>query len=262
MVNCVSDDLAQCCGKCGELKIVVPIPVSGRLPLLKHTIERLYNRNKVHKVICVGETLKERRVCEQAGAEFIVHSNRYLGAKWNAGFMAAKKYNPDACMFVGSSDWLSDNWIPFLGKYLGEFDLIGLPGCYFVDISKAHGLRACHWPGYIGEREGESIGIGRIISAKMLEKLDWKPFEDHLKHSLDYSMINRVTKKGGNIRLLKYDGVKSLSVSTDQWRNKHQFEDHYSNKLPSKRLINVDSWVEENFPEIKLIFNDHPIAHK
>lgn len=194
------------------------------------------------------------------GAEFISYPNKFLGAKWNAGFIAAKKYNPDACLFVGSSDWLSDNWVNELWRNKGDFDLVGLPGCYLVDVSR-DGLRGCHWPGYTGDRKGESIGIGRIITGKILEKIDWKPFDDHLTHSLDYSMINRVNKAGGKIGLVNLDNVKSLAISTDQWPNKHQFKDHYSNKLPSTRIENVESWIEDNFPEAKSIFHGHAVTY-
>jgi glycosyltransferase involved in cell wall biosynthesis len=252
---CAKDDAGDCCGKCGikEARIVAVVPVLGRRPLVKHTIERLYKKNSIHKVICVGDDPRDRKVCEAAGAEWIHHRNRPLGQKWNTGFRAAQKYNPDACLFVGSSDWVSDTWTAVLSQYLSNYDLIGLPGCYFLDITstlQAH--RALFWPGYIGKREGESIGIGRLISAKVLDKLKWEPFDDVLDRSLDFSMQKKVLQAGGKLKLLQTDVIKSLSISCDQWKNKHNFESHWNNVLPSEK-IEVDKIVEW-FPEVKLIF--------
>jgi len=228
-------------------KIVAVIPVHGRLPLLKLTIERLYKKNKVHKVICIGSE-NEKNTCLHAGADFIEHENKPLGRKWNAGFQKAKMYEPDAVLFVGSSDWISDNWIDYMAVYLKDFDLIGKPDFNLVDYG--HQLRACHWPGYTDHRRAnEPIGIGRLISARVLNKMNWQPMEDKLDSSLDWSMYQKVLNLRGNVKLIKSDSIQSLSLSTHQWENKHKFEDHWRGKLPSKK-IDVKEMIDL-FPEIK-----------
>jgi glycosyltransferase involved in cell wall biosynthesis len=254
-MRCAKDDAGDCCGKCGvkEMKIIAVIPVHGRRPLIKHTISRLLKKNGVYKVICVGEQPKDERECRDAGAEWVQHKNFPLGEKWNAGFIEAKKYSPDACLFVGSSDWLSDNWIPVLREYVRDFDLIGLPGCYFLDVNaKVNAFRACYWPGYSGKREGESIGIGRIISAKVLDKINWQPFDSAIDHSLDFSMVKKVQDAGGKILLVKSTELMSLSISSSEWPNKHNFESHWNNRLPSEKIA-VEK-ITDLFPEAKMIF--------
>lgn len=255
-MNCTKDDGGDCCGKCGieEMKkIIAVIPVYGRRPLIKHTIERLYKKNGIYKVICIGEHPKDERTCRASGADWVQHLNKPLGAKWNAGFIAAKNYKPDGCLFVGSSDWISDNWLPVLSPLLNDYDLIGLPGCSLLDINTRNKrFRALHWPGYIGPREGESIGIGRLISKKVLDKMNWQPFGAGLDHSLDYSMKERVLKAEGKVKLVVTDQVKSLAISCDQWPNKHHFESHWTNILPSEK-IDPEKLIE-SFPEAKYIF--------
>lgn len=250
---CPKDDSGDCCGKCGEpSKVVAVIPVYGRKELVKHTIERLYNKNGVYRVICVGDQPIDERVCKNAGADWVRHKNNPLGAKWNAGFVAAKKYKPDACLFVGSSDWLSDNWLSEMTPLLKNYDLIGTPGCHFLHIGED--FKLCFWPGYKGRREGESIGIGRLISSKVLDKIQWKPFLETLDNSMDGSMIEKCTQVAANIHLVRNEKIKSLSISTDKWVNKHKFEDHYhTNHLPSEKIDNADEWVEDNFPEAKKV---------
>jgi hypothetical protein len=235
--------------KTKEVNIVAVIPVHGRLPLLKYTIRRLIEKNKVFKVICVGSE-DERETCENEGAEFILHENSPLGKKWNAGFMAAKKHNPDGCLFVGSSDWISDNWITHCSKFMNDFDLIGKPDFYLLDYGKK--FRMCHWAGYNDfRRRDEPIGIGRILSKRILDKMDWKPMQDKLESSLDWSMYQRVLGFGGRVKLISTDEIKSLSLSTDKWSNKHNFESHWANKrgVESTKILDHDTFLKQNFEE-------------
>jgi len=232
--------------------IVACIPVFGRRPLLKHTIQRLVYKNHC-KVICTGHDNEDRKVVEKAGAEWIQMPNKPLGRKWNAAFQEAKKYNPDACLFMGSSDFVSDNWLYNLYPLLEKYDLIGTRGCHFADIGQVN--RLVYWPGYEGRRYGESIGIGRIISRSVLDQLHFKPFDDRLEQSLDYSMQQRCRSVAARIFTLETENVKSLSISTDQWSNKHSFDDHWSNRLPSKKINEPNEWLQNNFPETLQIFS-------
>lgn len=239
------------------MKTIAVIPVHGRLPLLKYTIQRLYNKNGVDKVICVGDGWEEKLCCEYNGAEFVTFPNDPLGAKWNRGFKEARKYDPDAVLFVGSSDWISDNWLDHMAPFIMEqgIDMIGKPDFCLLDIGDS--LRFCHWKGYTNiERRNEPIGIGRLLSKKILEEMDWRPMAEQLNSSLDFSMYNRVLQMDGKCVNLKSQDIISLSISTNKWPNKHQFEQHYSNKLPSDRVPNFMDLLESKFPEYKKIFAD------
>ena len=238
------------------MRTVAVIPVRGRLPLLKHTVERLLNKNGCTAVVCVGDSIEEQAVCEDAGAEFIFHENNPLGKKWNAAFVAAKKYQPDAVLFMGSSDWVSDNWLPTLAPFImsGKYDMIGKPDFYLLDIGETY--RFCHWNGYVKkDRLKEPIGIGRVISKRVLDILNWRPIQETLNSSIDYSMYHRILGVQGRVELYKGD-IQSLSISTNQWPNKHKFDEHYTNKIPSDRMPGFEKWLDEKFPEYKLIFNE------
>lgn len=236
------------------------MPVFGRLPLVKYTIERLLKKNKVDQVICIVSTAEDRDALKDSGAITYAHPNKPLGAKWNLAFQHAKEHDPDACLFVGSGDWLSDNWVEVMSRQMERpsSDMIGKPDFYLLDIQTKTGLvRACYWAGYDNERYGESIGIGRMLSRRILDKIDWSPFDPRLDKNMDYSMVQRVTVLGANITLYEDNGeTKSLSLSCDQWGNKHQFEDHWTNRLKSQR-IDAQAIVEE-FPESMLIFPEMP----
>lgn len=242
------------------MKIIAVIPIKGRLPLLKYTIRRLYEKNGIEKVICVGETEDEKELCEEEGALFIKHANNPLGAKWNAGFKKARDFRPDACLFVGSSDWVSDNWLQYIEPHLEEYDLIGKPDFSLLDIKREgqkSTYRFCQWPGYIDPaRQNEPIGIGRVISARVLDKLQWQPIRIDLNNSIDWSMYKNVLAVQGKVKLLKTEEIHSLSLSTNQWGNMHKFEDHYKGKLPSFKKPSFELWLDNMFPEYKKVFND------
>lgn len=235
------------------MRTVAVIPAFGRLPLLKHTIERLLKKNKVNHVVVVAWSDEEKERIEKAGGIFVKHENQPLGKKWNAGFKFAKTLKPDACVFVGSSDWLSDNWVTEMLPYMENYDMIGKKDFYMIDIGQT--IRACFWVGYEkGEREKEPIGIGRILSARILDKMDWKPFSDEKNHNMDYMMFHKCYQLGGKIALIESDELKSLSISTNRWGNMHKFEDHWNDKVPSKSFrLNEEELIKE-FPEIKIIF--------
>jgi glycosyltransferase involved in cell wall biosynthesis len=217
------------------MKVVAVIPIKGRLPLLKFTIQRLLNKNGLTEVICVGSK-DEQKTVENAGAVFLEYNNTPLGDKWNHGFEYARRYNPDAVLFVGSSDWLSDNWLSETTPYLKDYDLIGKKDFYMMDFQKQ--IRSCHWLGYVCKRKDEAIGIGRLISRNILDKMEWKPFLDHANNSMDFAMYNKALSLGGKYKVIENDNLVSLSISCDKWENMHRFEDHYSNKIPSIKVDN------------------------
>lgn len=215
------------------MKIVVPIPVYGRYPLLKQTVNRLYFKNQVHKVILIGDTPEVKEIAEAMNCEYVYHPNRPLGAKWNAGFKACEKYKPDAVVFCGSSDWLSDD---YLTHYDPTKDVAGKLGCHFADIGQNLN-RAVFWAGYHKpDRMGETIGIGRILSQRILKLIEWQPFNPLMDSSLDYSMWNKCKEAGATFQTIPQGDGMLLSISHYSWKNKHIFQDHWDNKLPSQRV--------------------------
>jgi hypothetical protein len=236
------------------MKIVAAIPVHGRHPLLKYTIKRLLMKCGVSEVVCVGGKA-DRSTCEEYGANFIHSTNYPLGGKWNRAFMATKDLDPDAVLFVGSSDWVSDKWCETMFPYLETSYMVGKLGCHLLDIGYIY--RLCYWPGYRHgsrrfdpRRHDEPIGIGRLLSRDFLKKIQYKPFDNHMDNSLDWQMYQ---KANGKVNI-STDDVHSMSISTHQWDNKHKFNDHWNGILKSKPMT-LD-FCDNNFPEYKLIFND------
>lgn len=225
------------------MKTVAILPVLGRQPLLKITINRLLEVNKIDHVLCVGD-YDDELVCTRAGAEYAVYKNSPLGAKWNHGFKIAQKYQADAVVFVGSSDWLSANWLDEMLPHLQGNDMIGVAGFTMCDVRE--NLRAVHWDGYTGQRAGEPIGIGRIISAEALDRMNWQPFDNDRENSMDRMMYNRCN----HVQLIKNIEADALSISTGKWHNKHKFDQHYHNTIEGNNIVFDPSILLDDFPEL------------
>lgn len=218
------------------MKVIVPIPVNGRLPLVRLTVKRLYEKNKVDKVILMGHEPQLKKLAYDMDCVWVETANNPLGLKWNLGFMAAKRFNPDAVLFVGSSDWVSEDYLPICEQYIDQYEMIGKLGCHFAD-KRDNKIRLVEWKGYgTGVRANESIGIGRLLSSRILDKFGWMPFNSRLDNSMDWSMQQNVIQHKGRIKILPSDQGSLLSISCDKWHNKHIFDDHWLNRLPSTRM--------------------------
>jgi hypothetical protein len=260
-----------------DKKIIAIIPIHGRELLLKYTIRRLYNKNKLYKVICVGESLDEKKVVLEEKGIWVEYNNNPLGKKWNVGFKIAQLYNPDAILFVGSSDWISEDWINEAYKYTNSFGIVGKNDFTMSDITNGE-IKYCHWLGYPEDtcRHKETIGIGRLISKKLLETINYLPFDDKLNDSMDWSMYTKCINNNFKVKILDNDSI-FLSISCDLWINKHKFLYHYlasTNKMVflgldlNKELNNIyfrtikleEKQIEKlhyEFPELEEFKNDY-----
>jgi hypothetical protein len=238
------------------MKVVACLAVQGRGPLVKHTIARLLNVNKVDKVICAVSDHHDALICEQSGAQVVIEKNNPLGRKWNAAFLAAKDHQPDAVLFVGSSDWISEDWLRIYTSMLPSNGMIGSPGCHFVDYHPTTSTRLVYWSGYANglphgkrakERENEPIGIGRIISKDALDLMQWMPFNNEQDNSLDWTMYQKIIANKGEVICVR-TAADAVSISCHAWANKHKFEEHWSNRLPSQRIKDLKHF-HQSFPE-------------
>jgi len=248
-------------------KIVAVIPVRGRQLLLPWTIKNILK--VVDEVVCVTECKEERPICQQSGAIVTTIRGATLGKKWNMGFQNAKQFDPDYILYVGSSDWVSDNWVDELMPLAENHELTGVQDFYEMHLEFNHpfekkqdynihrvnesftGRKVGYWEGYFGERRGEPIGIGRILRRDFLKRINYNPFDEMLTKNLDYSMYN----KTDDVVSTRCDNMKCLSLSTTLWGNKHIFETDMSN--PGSRVFDkkeANEFLTKWFPEAYKLF--------
>lgn len=98
--------------------------------------------------------------------------NTPLGVKMNAAAYLASRFSPDYCLMLGSDDIVG---IPLMERYYQamqqKVDYVVLMDCYFFDTVSKRGL---YWGGYTKAfNRGRPLGMGRLISAKVLGQLRW-----------------------------------------------------------------------------------------
>lgn len=234
------------------------IPVSGREPLLYHTVRRLEKQTYPTMAICCGHTESEKTVCEEAGAIFVsCPADTPLGQKWQICVELARiMVDTEAVMVLGSSDWIEDRWVETLMAQ--PYQAIGVAGLYFYDIRACNATRLYFWPGYTGpNRKGEPIGTGRIIKRELLDRMGWEIFYRDYTNSLDWSTMRLVEAVGE--QMVCYQGdLKGLSISTYRWKNKHSFRGLIrTNHVEWYNDARIAEFIPKYFPEGINLFNDH-----
>jgi len=222
------------------MKTIAVIPVHGRLSILQHTIRRLYQVNKVNHVICVGGE-EEKETCIRSGAEFVEHPNEPLGRKWNAGFRTARAHSPDAVLYLGSTNWLSQNWTDIMSQALGGAMMAGKPDFNILNKDDMTMIRWMHYPRerpklkhYLnkgklqfmraGGRMNEPVGIGRMLRADFLDAVNWEPLDPERNNFMDGSMMQSLSEIKGNYSLIKQGNIQSLKISTSKWSSLNTFD--------------------------------------
>jgi hypothetical protein len=87
---------------------------------------------------------------------------------------------------LGSDDLISPKLFRAYKKYLKDYDYIYLTDCSFFDTKTKQGL---YWGGYLEDHNREdAAGIGRMLSANLMEQLDWSPWAAGYDQVLDTGM--------------------------------------------------------------------------
>lgn len=185
-------------------KICLIMPIWKRQNLTEK-IMRYYQKMKLSLEgeielinIAVGsEGEKSKKLSEKYHFDYIEHENFPLSKKWDRGIKESKKFNPDAVLIIGSDDVIEPKLIHSLLNKLNEGRLVvGIMDLYIYDTQNKI---LNHWNGYSknNHRYGETIGLCRLISKNLLEKMNysiWRNLE--IDKGLDLAMTNRFIEFG------------------------------------------------------------------
>ena len=209
--------------------IVLITAVWKRPELTEIVLERFKNikfeiSDKINLVlVAVGsEGHISRNLCETRGFLYIEHSNKPLNQKYNAACRATKQFDPDAVFKIDSDDWITGNTFNRYLEILNNgYDAVGLLDIYFLDLSD---FKLGRWNGYgffnnkvdryeawRRKLKGRTHGVARCFSRRVMEKLNWELWDDHLELNswLDGNCDKRLKRYGFNIKGYK---MKELNV--------------------------------------------------
>jgi hypothetical protein len=171
--------------------------------------------------------------CE--GFYYLDFPNDPLGRKWNAGMKAFSKLNPDYVMIIGSDDFVTDNTMQYILDRCNEgFDVIGMRDCYFYDSTTE---RLGYWKGFTAtHRIGESMGMCRTLSKRVLDLLRWEPWYSKANAGLDWTMTQRLKgiKHTQHVFSLREQGL--FAVDYKSVGNICSFE-QYDTELMDNKLL-------------------------
>lgn len=174
---------------------------------------------------------------------YIEIPNDPLAAKVNASVYAAKNFNPDYILCIGSDDIITPELMKVYETYMRKgIDFIGVLDFYFYDLVSK---KASYWGGYKDTRRiGHTAGAGRLISRRLMELWDWGPWENKDSKVLDNSMQNKLklVKHTKEVFSIKSKGVLALDIKSE------------TNMTPFKlwdNTVYIDSQIiKEKFPYV------------
>lgn len=137
-------------------------------------------------VICVGDADENQQAYHNAKrkGKYLVHENKPISNKWQAGLTEAKKHEFDYLIITGSDDF----FCPDLWEWYKTLDVhyAGLLDMYFMDGNKVK-----YNEGFSFNRKGEPHGAGRALHRTLLDAVNWNLWDEGLNEGLDASMTKR-----------------------------------------------------------------------
>lgn len=190
-------------------------------------------------LLAVGsEGATSRRLCEDAGFDYVEFPNSPLSRKWNEAVRQARRYDPDAVVIVGSDDVISP---ALLRSYCTELRrghlLFGVRDLHFFDVRSA---RLGYWPGYQtidSARVGDPIGFGRCIARPILQRTGWNLWPSELRLDRDLSPPALDFLRGFGFEPMSWRladlGAEAVDIKSDF--NIKRFEEfHFSSLLEAE----------------------------
>lgn|GEM_PF-5722603 len=177
-----------------------------------------------------------------------------LDKKYDDGFAYSQRFDPDMVALVGGDDFITKNYFEYASERISSGDdMVGILDCYLSDIVSN---KLWYWPGYEGERKGDSIGAGRIYSKKILQEMKWKPFIEESYQSYNYDderSENKVRNISGNIHTINMSniGCRYWNVKANNSINKIEgfiWEDHVCT-IPSENVTELPEHTRQLFYE-------------
>lgn len=109
-----------------------------------------------------------------------------------------------------------------------------------------------HWGGYYKARRGDMLGAGRLLSASILNKVNWQIYDTSLNSGLDKSMTKILKAVGAKFYTIPpMAEQKILKVSSYKWENINPFTALW-NSPRCKKVQNPDE-ILKDFPEAKTL---------
>jgi len=198
--------------------IVAVMPIHGRELVTKASVSILKQQAHVRTVLLVGDEQKDEDLALETESVFVYCPNEILSFKYQAGFDAAREFNPDAVLLCGSDDFLSWDWVRLCYQKIEDgYDLVG-KSVFWVCVAFPGRNVILYKCRYGPDRMSEPLGAGRLFSRKILDKTDWYLFPEMRKRGCDRLSFGILLENGARIALMNDEDRINLVLIKSDWR--------------------------------------------
>lgn len=149
---------------------------------------RMADARKDLVLVSVGsEGPSSRALAESNGWDYVEAPNSPLSDKLSAGLARCREYDPSAGLLaMGSDDLVTEPWVDRCSRSQA---MLGLRDMHLIRRRTWEGI---HWTGYVGRREGESVGAHRFFPRALLDRLGWDLWPPGLECNLDGNLSRKL----------------------------------------------------------------------
>jgi len=213
------------------------MPVHNREAITRETVYRLERQFCEVIPILVGNE-ETRKKLEDVPCCYVEHENRPIYKKLEAGLSMAKNFSPDAVMYLGSDDWISDNWLETAFEYFNceDYHLAGQNTMALYMTKEDFSL----WK--IFNIYNDS---GEVIHKKILDHFDWHlpELKDDTRHGIGRrDLIQSIGIQRARMQNTTIMGVKGL------WKTYHNLDIH-KKLYKAKEVLKREEYLNNNFPD-------------
>ncbi len=153
---------------------------------------QLSNTYTFLNIIVDSETSNEALFAQDCHFVYLNANNNPLSNKWQAGLTYLKDLQWDNLLILGSDDLMTyELLMRYQALIANNIDLIGLQDLYMYKLSTA---TLYYWAGYNPKhkRHGETIGLGRCLSRRLVSGMGYKLWDAGLQKNLDGNMMKNI----------------------------------------------------------------------
>jgi len=192
------------------VQVAICAPVWGRPDVTEIFwvgAKRLLDSWRPHttQIYVAGDEPVHRDLAEKHGGRFLDLPNRPLGRKASTLVETAWKDGAEYVLSLGSDDVVHPSLgAQYLQAMTDDRAYVGLQGCYMVEPRTCRAMRL-DGHANVALRWGETIGAGRLLSRRVLDKVHGRPWPDGVMKGMDWRMTIR----------LQYAGITTQKFGTD-----------------------------------------------
>ncbi len=230
-----------------SMKIVAVIPTYKRKDVTVATIRYLSKQSvPPDEIVLVGSSQEDVAAAEEAGCHYVNYPNDPLSEKIQAGIYKAREFSPDAILLCGSDDWLSLDWIERFSLCLRTYDVVGHGTMNLLQGTGGKDIKIIEIPVYMGtSRRGEPIGAGRMISRRILDKIDWNLYREKQNTGCDGGSFTVLKSAGAKVFMCEEDNPKLLCPK-GVWRQINSMDECCRTSFRNV-IGSPNEWMESNF---------------